>query len=55
MRVKRVGNQWSMNYSRDGINWNAGMNNFVYTLKVTSVGLFVGNAPDSRHLTIPVL
>ncbi|CAG0957191.1 Serine-aspartate repeat-containing protein D [Methanosarcinales archaeon] len=50
MRVKRVGNQWSMNYSRDGINWNPGIN-FVYTLKVTSVGLFVGNAglPAPAH------
>ena len=51
MRVKRVGNQWTMNYSTDGVNWIAS-HNFVYTLKVTSVGLFVGNAglPTPNHI-----
>ena len=42
MRVKRSGDNWTMNYSSDGSNWIQGFT-FQYVLKVTSVGLFVGN------------
>jgi hypothetical protein len=43
LSVKRQGNRWIFNYSYNGNNWiTAG--NFRHSLKVTSVGPFVGNA-----------
>ena len=43
LRVKRVGNQWTENYSYNGINWTTAAS-FSYVLNVTSIGPFVGNA-----------
>ncbi|MFZ3385030.1 MAG: DUF1349 domain-containing protein, partial [Candidatus Methanoperedens sp.] len=50
MRVKRVGDQWTMKYSPDGMNWTTGFD-FSYQLNVTSIGPFVGNAdfPTPAH------
>ena len=42
MRVKRTGDNWTMSYSPDGLNWTTGFN-VKYSLKVSSVGLYVGN------------
>ncbi|VVB56435.1 SdrD B-like domain protein [uncultured archaeon] len=42
MRVKRTGDNWTMSYSPDGITWTTGFN-VKYSLKVSSVGLYVGN------------
>ena len=42
LRVKRTGDNWTMSYSPDGINWTTGFN-VKYSLKVSSVGLYVGN------------
>ncbi|CAG1005754.1 partial Endoglucanase C, partial [Methanosarcinales archaeon] len=50
MRVKRIGNQWTQNYSFDGINWNTSAS-FSQILTVTSVGPFVGN---SKYQTSPI-
>jgi hypothetical protein len=46
MRVKRAGNQWTMNYSFNGTNWTTGAI-FTHVLMVTSVGPFAGNALGS--------
>ncbi|MFZ3168839.1 MAG: PGF-pre-PGF domain-containing protein [Candidatus Methanoperedens sp.] len=43
MRVKRVGDMWTQNYSFDGVYWITSKS-FNHTLTVTSVGLSVGNA-----------
>ncbi|MDL5502969.1 MAG: hypothetical protein QSU88_07115, partial [Candidatus Methanoperedens sp.] len=43
MRIKRVGDQWTMKYSSDGINWSTGPS-FPYVLTVTSAGPFVGQS-----------
>ena len=50
MRVKRIGDQWTMKYSSDGMNWTTGFN-FPYVLNVTSVGPFIGNGgfPTPAH------
>ena len=52
IRVKRVGDQWAMNYSSDGKNWTTGYN-FAYNLNVTSVGPFVGNAGGGYYSPPP--
>lgn len=43
LRVTREGNTWTQSYSYDGTTWLLG-NSFDYTLPVTAVGLFAGNA-----------
>jgi len=43
MRVKRVGNQWTQQYSYDGSSWQTAVT-FAHTLMVTSTSLFAGNA-----------
>ena len=49
LRVKRVGDQWTLNYSNNGIGWTAAAS-FSYVLNVTSVGPFAGNV---GYLTTP--
>lgn len=46
MRVKRVGNQWTQQYSYDGSNWQTAAT-FAHTLTVASTSLFAGNAGAS--------
>jgi len=43
MRVERQGDQWTQSYSNDGTNWFIAAS-FSFTLPVSSVGVFVGNA-----------
>ncbi|MGR9087515.1 MAG: DUF1349 domain-containing protein, partial [Gammaproteobacteria bacterium] len=43
LRVSRVGNQWTMAHSYNGINWTTD-GTYSHTLSVTEVGLFAGNA-----------
>ena len=53
LRVTREGDQWTSAYSEDGINW-ATHTTFSYSLSVTSVGVFVGNAGASPAHTAVV-
>ncbi len=46
LRVKRVGNQWTLRHSRDGTNWTSTAS-FAHAMTVTSVGPFVGNSGGS--------
>lgn len=43
MRVKRLGNQWTISFSYNGTNWLTGAS-FTHTLDVNSIGPFAGNA-----------
>ena len=43
LRVKRVGDQWTMSYSYDGVSWIVA-GSYTHNLAVTSVGIFGGNA-----------
>lgn len=46
LRVTRLGNNWTLAYSFDDTTWNT-VGNFNYTVNVTSVGVFVGNAGNN--------
>jgi hypothetical protein len=50
MRVKRVGDSWTQNYSFDGITWITSAS-FNRALTVTSVGPFAGNAGGNPAFT----
>ena len=43
MRVRRMGDQWTQQYSYDGSNWQTAAS-FSYALSVTSSSLFAGNS-----------
>ncbi len=43
LRVTRSGNQWTVAYSLDGINWTV-TTSFSYTLTTSAIGVFAGNA-----------
>ncbi len=43
MRVRRIGDQWTQQYSYDGINWQTAVS-FSYALSVASTSLFAGNS-----------
>lgn len=43
MRVKRLGDQWTMSYSLNGTSWTQA-GTFARTLTIDSVGVFIGNA-----------
>ncbi len=46
LRVRRVGNQWTLRHSRDGTSWTSTAS-FSHAMTVTSVGPFVGNSGGS--------
>jgi uncharacterized repeat protein (TIGR02543 family) len=50
LRVTRAGEEWTMAYSGDGMNWtDAG--SFKFALQVKSAGIFAGN-PDPKGLAV---
>lgn len=51
LRVKRVGNQWTVSHSYDGTNWTTGVA-FSLTLTVNTTGVFVGNAGGLAHTAV---
>jgi chitodextrinase len=53
MRLSRVGNLWTQQYSYDGAAWTTAAS-FSYTLPVNAVGLFAGNAGPSPAYTAKV-
>ena len=46
LRIQRTGNSWDLDYSFNGIDWTDATT-FSYTMTVTGVGLFAGNAGGS--------
>jgi regulation of enolase protein 1 (concanavalin A-like superfamily) len=44
VRLKRTGNQFTFNYSYDGLRWTTILNQQVYTLNVTKIGVMAGNS-----------
>jgi regulation of enolase protein 1 (concanavalin A-like superfamily) len=49
MRVSRSGDQWTQQYSSDGVNWETNIS-FAFSMTVTQVGVFAGNAgPSPAH------
>lgn len=52
MQVTRAGDEWTMEYSTDGTNWEEVVV-FDYGLNVVSVGVFAGNAQERRNELAP--
>lgn len=50
MRVKRVGTQWTLKYSYDGVNWTS-TPSFNHGMIVSSIGPFAGNAGTNPAYT----
>lgn len=50
MRVERSGDEWGLSYSFDGFTWNLAAT-FSYSVAVTRVGAFVGNAGSNPAFT----
>ncbi|MCF6336934.1 MAG: hypothetical protein L3J84_03155 [Gammaproteobacteria bacterium] len=46
MRVRRVDDQWTLEYSYNGVDWQTAVT-FAHTLSVTSTSLFAGNAGEN--------
>ncbi|WP_425053528.1 cadherin-like domain-containing protein [Psychromarinibacter sp. S121] len=53
LRLARVGDQWTFEYSADGSNWTTG-GTFSHGLEVTSAGVFAGNVGDAQGFTAHV-
>lgn len=55
LRVKRVGDNWTLSYSSDGVNWTRITNNpdydFTYALETTAMGVFAGNSNQNKAFT----
>jgi len=45
LRVKRLGNQWTVSYSLDGAAWSVAKQ-FSHTMQVTEIGVYGGNAAN---------
>jgi regulation of enolase protein 1 (concanavalin A-like superfamily) len=51
LRVTRVGDQWTLEYSLDGATWVSG-GSFSHALTVTAVGVYVGSGQNAPHTAI---
>ena len=53
LKVTRTGEQWTVNYSSDGLTWH-GAGSFSHNLTVTSAGIFAGNngSPAPAHTAL---
>lgn len=53
LRLTRVGDQWTPQYSSDGVSWTSG-GSFSHALSVSAVGVFAGNAGGNPAYTAVV-
>ncbi|MCP4304966.1 MAG: DUF1349 domain-containing protein, partial [bacterium] len=53
LRVSRSGDDWTFEYSNDGVNWTTA-GSFTHAMTVTSAGVFAGNTGDADGFTAQV-
>ena len=53
LRVNRQGDEWTLEYSADGNNWNTA-GSFTHSLNVSEIGTFAGNAQNAPAFTAEV-
>lgn len=52
MRIKRVGNEWTQEYSSNGSSWQTNTATFTEVLAVSQVGIFGGNQTSNKAHTV---